>query len=90
MKLLAFGVPFLTTDLAKKGLSVKAGKSKTQNNSCPIANAACSKEAAVVIWKSAKPRCFKSVDTATLPMQYFSQTKAWITGEIFQSVLINN
>ena len=41
----------------------------------------------MVIWKSTKPRCFKSVDVATLPEQYFSQPKAWMTGEILQSVL---
>ena len=52
-----------------------------------IANAAGGKETAVVIWKSAKPRCFKSVDASALPVQYFSQPKAWMTGEILQSVL---
>jgi len=41
----------------------------------------------MVIWKSTKPRCFKSVYAATLPVQYFSQTKAWMTGEILQYVL---
>ena len=71
----------------RKGTQCKGGKKVTQNNSCLNSNATGSKETAAVIWKSAKPRCFKSVDTATLPVQYFSQPKVWMTGKILLSVL---
>ena len=52
-----------------------------------IANADGEKEAAVVIWKSENPRCFKGIDRSNLPVQYFSQPKGWMTGEILDKVL---
>ena len=33
---------------------------------------------------SGKPRCFKSIDTKTLPVTWEHNKKAWITSEIFQ------
>jgi len=85
--LFAFGVLFLAMNFAKKGPSVKVGKKKNIVTVALIANAAGGKETAIVIWKSAKPRYFKSVNMATIPVQYFSQPNAWMTGEILQSVL---
>ncbi len=41
------------------------------------------KEMPIVIWKSEKPRCFKGVNVHQLPVQYFNQKKAWMTGEIW-------
>ncbi len=41
----------------------------------------------VVIGKSAKPRCFKRINTSQLPVQYFSQSKAWMTSDIMHQVL---
>jgi len=38
----------------------------------------------IVIWKS---RCFTSVDRKGLPVQYFSQSKAWMSGEIVDTTL---
>ena len=52
-----------------------------------LVNAAGSKENVIVIWKLAKPRCFKSIDINNLPNSYFSQPKAWITADILVSVL---
>ena len=52
-----------------------------------IANASGGKEAAIVVWKSAKPRCFKGIDTTRLPVQYYSQPKAWMTRDILEAVL---
>ena len=49
-----------------------------------LVNAAGGKETAIVIWKSAKPRCFKSIDVNNLPV---SQPKAWTTADILVSVL---
>ena len=43
--------------------------------------------APIVIWKSENPRCFKHINKASLPVQYFSQKKSWMTGEILMSVL---
>jgi len=80
MKLLAFDHGF-----CQKGTQCKGGeKAKQRITVTLIANAAGGKETALVIWKS---RCFKSVDMATLPVQYFSQPNTWMTGEILQSVL---
>ena len=42
---------------------------------------------AIVILKSEKPRCFKHVTKSQLPVLYFSQKKAWMTGEILDQVL---
>ena len=52
-----------------------------------IANASGGKEAAIVVWKSAKPRCFKGIDTTSLHVQYYSQLKVWMTRDILESVL---
>ena len=52
-----------------------------------MVNAAGSKEAPVVIWKSENPRYFHGVHKKNLPVSYFSQTKAWMTSEIWHSVL---
>ena len=52
-----------------------------------IANAAGGKETPIVIWKAEKPRCFKGIDTSKLPVKYFSQTNAWMSGEILDAVL---
>ena len=52
-----------------------------------IANACGDKKAAIVIWKSAKPRFFKSIKIDNLPVQYYSQPNAWMTPDILESVL---
>ena len=41
----------------------------------------------IVIWKSENPRCFKNVNKKRLPVQYFSQSNAWISGEIMDVIL---
>ena len=41
----------------------------------------------IVIWKAEKPRCFKGIDVSKLPVTYFRQTNAWMTGEILDEVL---
>ena len=73
---------------SKKGSQCKGGKKAKQRITITlIANANGEKEAAVVIWKSESPRCFKGVDRSKLPVQYFSQSKGWMTGEILDKVL---
>ena len=72
---------------AKKGSQCKGGKRAKQRVTIAlIANAEGEKEAAV-IWKSESPRCFKGIDKSKLPVQYFSQPKAWMTGNILDRVL---
>ena len=41
----------------------------------------------IVIWKSNNPCCFKGVKKTDLPVEYYSQPKAWMTGDILQKVL---
>ena len=41
----------------------------------------------VFVWKSEKPRCFKGIDKAELPVWYYSQKKSWMDGEILNCVL---
>ena len=41
----------------------------------------------IVIWKSENPRCLKRFNKAALPITYFSQKKAWMTGEILDTIL---
>ena len=53
-----------------------------------IVNAAGASEAKpIVIWKLDKPLCFKKVNKSQLPVQYFSQKKPWMTGDILDQVL---
>ena len=39
----------------------------------------------IVIWNSENPRCFRGFDKNSLPVRYYHQKKAWMTG--FDSVL---
>ena len=50
-------------------------------------NASGDKEDPIVIWTSQTPRCFKGVATNSLPVDYFHQKKAWMTGEILNKIL---
>ena len=73
----------------RKGQECKGGKkSKHRATIAFVVNAAGQSECMpIVIWKSNNPRCFKNVDKKRLPVQYFSQNKAWMTGEILDTIL---
>ena len=59
---------------AQKGTSCPGGKkSKERMTVTLLVNAAGDKETAIVVWKSAKPRCFKAIDINNLPISYYSQ-----------------
>ena len=75
----------------RKGQECKGGKkSKHRATIAFIVNGAGQSECMpIVIWKSNNPRCFKHVDKARLPVQYFSQSSAWMTGDIMDTVLKN-
>ncbi|XP_069107251.1 tigger transposable element-derived protein 4-like [Argopecten irradians] len=45
------------------------------------------KEPIVVIGKSANPRCFQKVPASSLPVHYYHNKKAWMTGSIFEDWL---
>ena len=53
------------------------------------ANAAGGKETPIIIGKAASPRCFKGLRDKSKPLgiSYFSNSKAWMTSEIFETVL---
>ena len=71
-----------------KASQCKGGKKAKQRFTIVfIANAAGEKESAIVIWNAAKPRCFKGIDVSKLPVTYFSQRNAWMTGEILDEIL---
>lgn len=53
-----------------------------------ITNAAGGKEMPIVIWKSKKPRCFSGINKSQLPVQYYDQKNAWMTGEILSEILV--
>ena len=72
---------------SQKGKECKGGmKNKQRLTLCFIVSAAGTKEKPIVIWKSAEPRCFKSFDKSLLPVNYYSQAKAWMTGEIMEFI----
>ena len=67
----------------QKSKSCKGGKKSKQRLTIAFfVSASGKKEKPVVIWKSANPRCFRRFDKSLLPVTYFSQKKAWMTGYI--------
>ena len=43
----------------------------------------------IVIAKPARPRCFQNVDLMSLHMRYTSDSKAWMTCELFRTWLLD-
>ena len=73
---------------AQRGKRCKGGeKSKQRITIAFFVTAAGSKEKPVVIWKYKNPRCMKQFDKSVLPVTYFNQTKAWMTGDILESIM---
>ena len=76
------------TGFGTKGTQCHGGKKAKQRFTVAlVVNADGEKEMLVVVWKSEKPRCFKGIQMHTLPVHYYSQHKAWMTGEILDTVL---
>ena len=72
----------------QKSKSCKGGKKSKQRMTIAfIVNAEGGKEKPIVIWKYENPRCFKNTKKQLLPVSYFSQSKAWMTGGILDAVL---
>ena len=62
-------------------------KSKQRFTIAFLVNAAGAKEKPIVIWNSKKPRCFRGFDINSLPVKYYHQKNAWMTGEILVNYL---
>lgn len=77
----------------QKGKECKGGKKSKQRITVAFfVSAAGVKEKLIVIWKSENPRCMKRFEKNVLPVTYFSQKKAWMSGEIMECILakLNN
>ena len=70
-----------------KGRQCKGGKkSKRRVTVAFFVSAAGKKEKPIFIRKSENPHCMCHFETSLLPVNYFSQSKAWMTGEIMHTV----
>ena len=73
----------------QKSKSCKGGKKSKQRITVAFfVSASGHKEKPVVIWKSENPRCMQRFNKSSLPVSYYSQAKAWMTGEILEDILI--
>ena len=73
----------------RKGSQCKGGKKSKQRVTVAFfASAAGKKEKPIFIWRYENPRCLRRFDKSLLPVSYFSQSKAWMTGEIMEAVLV--
>ncbi|KAF0740487.1 tigger transposable element-derived protein 6-like, partial [Aphis craccivora] len=71
-----------------KGEQCKGGKlSKERITVLLCGNMAGEMEKPLVIGKAAKPRCFKNIDVEKLPVSWYSNKKAWMTGSIMEDWL---
>ena len=62
-------------------------KSKQRVTIALFVSASGHKEKPVFIWKAEKPRCLRGFDRSCLPVAYYSQSKAWMSGEILEDIL---
>ena len=73
---------------AQKSQSCKGGKKSKQRVTIALfVSASGHKEKPVFIWKSENPRCLRGFDKSCLPVSYYSQGKAWMSGEILEDIL---
>ena len=70
-------------------LSCKGGEKNVNSTSQLrfLVSASGNKERPVVIWKSENPRCMQRFSKVCLPVSYYSQPKAWMTGDILDDIL---
>ena len=72
----------------EKGKKCKGGKKCKQRVTVTLlVSAAGEKENPIVIWTSKTPRCFRGIAMDSLPVKYFHQKKAWMTGDILYKIL---
>ena len=72
----------------QKRKKCKGGKwSKCRFTIAFLVNADGEKETLIVIWTSESPRCFRGFNISCLPVKYYHQKNAWMSGEILVSYL---
>ena len=72
---------------AEKSWSCKGGKKSKQRVTIALfVSASGHKEKPVFIWKSENPRCLRGFDKSHLPVTFYSQSKAWMSGEILEDI----
>ena len=72
----------------QKSKQCKGGKKMKQRMTVAFfVNASGKKERPIVIWTSENPRCLRWFDKSLIPVTYFSQPKAWMTGDIMETIL---
>ena len=77
-----------TSGFGEKGKKCAGGKQKKQRFTIAfLVNATGYKEKPIVIWKSANPRCFRGFNKSQLPVHYYDQSIAWMSGDILDTYL---
>ena len=75
---------------SERGKECNGGKKSQQRITVAFfVTASGMKEKPVVIWKSKNPDCMKKLDKSALPVHYYHQKKAWMSGDIIESILSN-
>lgn len=76
------------TGFGEKGKKCAGGKKSKQRFTIAfIVNAVGDKEKPIVIWSSANPRCFRGFNKRQLPVEYYDQSNAWMSGLILDTCL---
>ena len=79
--------------LVQKGKQAKGGKKSKQRFTIAFFVSAAGQkiDEPIVIWESKLPQCFKGLRYPSRPgnVHYFSNSKSWMTSEIFETVLSN-
>ena len=77
--------------LVQKGRQAKGGKKSKQRFTIALFVSAAGQKIGepIAIWKSKLPRCFKGLRDPLRPgnVHYFSNSKSWMTSEIFETLL---
>lgn len=74
--------------LVVKGATCSGGKQAKERVTVLLACSATGERLKpVVIGKAANPRCFKGYAKHNLPVTYYANKKAWVTGDLFKSWL---
>ena len=72
-----------------KGKQCTGGKKSKQRFTVAFfVTASGEREKPIIIWKAANPRCLKRFDKAVLPVDYYSQKKAWMDSDILETILV--
>ena len=62
-------------------------KSKRITVTCIVNGAGKCESKPIVMWRSENPRSIQGIKKSTLPVEYFSQCKIWMTGDISDTIL---